>query len=314
MTSRPRSPVARAPRDSATTAGGRTWPTAPGLAVAVAMAVLVTAAAAQQPAPAPAAAPPPAARPNPSTTFITGVPADPTEAWALAYGGRLYDTWWLVLGEDEPATANPAYPKAGSATGADTWTCTACHGWDYKGALGVNGSGPGSTGIKGVAGAAGMDPAMIAVLLRAAPHNYTPAMIGDDALARLALFISKGLYDTNATIDPVTHKVSGDVAHGRAIFQTVCATCHGLNGRQMNFGTAAEPEYVGTVANNEPEVVLHKLMNGIVEVPDDLRAAAPFAGAAGTGLGFYPAAMETWRGLGMPFAVDVLAYAQTLPE
>src|SRR6185295_13710216 len=126
----------------------------------------VTAAAAQQPAapppaPAPAAAAsaaPAPARPNPATTFITGVPSDPTDAWTLAYGGRMYDTWWLVLGEDEPAAANPAYPKAGSATGADTWTCTACHGWDYKGALGVNGSGPGSTGIKGVQGAAGMDP------------------------------------------------------------------------------------------------------------------------------------------------------------
>ncbi len=159
-----------------------------------------------------------------------------------------------------------------------------------------------------------MDPAKIAALPRAPPHNYTPAMMPDAALARLALFVSKGTHDIAAFSAPATGKVTGDVAHGRAIFQTVCATCHGLDGRQMNFATAAEPEYVGTVANNEPEVVLHKLMNGIVDVPDDLRAAAPFAGAAGTGLGLYPAAMETWRGLGMPFAVDVLAYAQTLPE
>src|SRR5439155_5217528 len=138
----------------------------------------------------------------------------------------------------------------------------ACHGWDYKGAAGINRSGPDFTGIKGVEGAAGADPARIAAVLRATPHNYTPAMIPDEALARLALFVSKGLYDTKATIDPVTRKASGDVAHGRAIFQTVCAACHGLDGRQMNFGSAAEPEYVGTVASNEPEVVLHKLVNG----------------------------------------------------
>ncbi len=292
-------------------AGHQAWLSVPRVALATVTAVLVTAAAAQQPAPAPATA----ARPNPATTFITGVPTDLTDAWALAYGGRMYDTWWLVLGEDEPVAANPAYPTTGTATGADTWTCTACHGWDYKGASGAYG--PGSTdftGVKGILAASGQAPAMIAALLRAAPHSYTPAMIPDDALARLALFISKGLYDTNAIIDPVTRKVSGNVDHGRAIFQTVCAACHGLDGRQMNFATAAEPEYVGTVASNEPEVVLHKLMNGIVEVPDDLRAAAPFAGAAGTGLGLYPAAMETWRGLGMPFAIDVLAYAQTLPQ
>ena len=136
-------------------------------AVLIVSAFWVPVAAAQQPA---------GPTPDRSKAFITGVPLDATEAWALAYGGRMYDTWWLVLGEDEPTTANPAYPASGSATGADTWTCTACHGWDYKGALGVNGRGPDFTGIKGVEGAAGMDPAMIASLLRAAPHNYTPAI------------------------------------------------------------------------------------------------------------------------------------------
>jgi mono/diheme cytochrome c family protein len=259
------------------------------------------------------------AAPSPSADFITGVPRDPSDPWAIGYGGRLYDSWWLVLGKPEPDTNNPSYPATGAATGADTWACTACHGWDYKGVAGFNGKGPvfdpteAFTGIKGIEDAEGMDPAKIAALLRAPPHNYTPAMIRDDALLRLALFVSAGLYDTGPYIDLNTRKVSGNVDRGRAIFQTVCASCHGLDGKQMNFGTAADPEYVGTVANQEPAVALHKLMNGIIDIPDDLRNQAPFGGAASAGLGMYPAAMESWRALGLPFAVDALAYAQTLP-
>jgi thiosulfate dehydrogenase len=254
-----------------------------------------------------------------SDDFITGIPADPSPAWTIAYGGRMYDSWWLVLGEPEPTTNNPSYPSIGAATGADTWACTSCHGWDYKGAAGFNGTGPvfdpteSYTGIAGVTGAMGEDPAKIAALLRAPPHNYSAAMIPDDALMRLALFISQGLYDSSSYIDPATRKAKGDVVHGRAVFQTVCASCHGLDGRQINFGTAADPEYVGTVANNEPAAALHKLMNGISVVPDDVRSQAPFGGAAGAGLGMYPAAMESWRALGVTFAADALAYAQTLP-
>jgi thiosulfate dehydrogenase len=175
-------------------------------AVLMALVLLITVAAAQQPAAVPKA--------NPAKAFITGMPSDPTEPWALAYGGRLYDTWWLVLGENPPAEQNPAYPKAGSATGADTWTCTACHGWDYKGVNGVSAHGENFTGVKGVEGAKGRAPAEIVALLRASPHNYTPAMIPDDALGRLALFINKGLYDTNTYIEPSTRHVSGDIAHG----------------------------------------------------------------------------------------------------
>ena len=122
-------------------------------AVLVALVLLVTVAAAQQALPA--------LKANPARAFITGVPSDPTEPWALAYGGRLYDTWWLVLGEEPPANENPAYPKAGSATGADMWTCTACHGWDYKGVSGVSAGGENFTGIKGVEGAKGRAPAEI---------------------------------------------------------------------------------------------------------------------------------------------------------
>jgi mono/diheme cytochrome c family protein len=236
---------------------------------------------------------------------IVGIPSDPTDEWSLAYGGRLYDTWWTVLGEPAPTTTNPAYPAVGKATGAGTWGCRGCHGYDYKGVAGVNATGAGFTGIKGVLGAQGEDPAKIAALLRAAPHNYTAAMIPDDALVRLATFISRGTYDIDAYVDPTTKKVKGDVTHGRAVFQTFCAACHGLDGKAINFAAPAAagappvaPDYIGNRSNRQPEVGLHKLMNGLVNVPD--REKVP--------------PMANFRVIGIQAAVDALAYAQTLPQ
>jgi thiosulfate dehydrogenase len=33
---------------------------------------------------------------------------------------------------DEPQGTHPSYPKAGKKTGAGTWRCKECHGWDYE--------------------------------------------------------------------------------------------------------------------------------------------------------------------------------------
>ncbi len=129
------------------------------LVAATTLLVPTAIALAQQPA-APAPSAPPA---DLHQAFISGVPADPSDDWAIAYGGRLYDTWWQVLGEPAPTATNPAYTAsapAGKATGATTWRCRECHGWDYKGATGINGQGSAAfTGIKGILAASGRAPA-----------------------------------------------------------------------------------------------------------------------------------------------------------
>ena len=267
------------------------------IGVMLVAAALIPAASAQQSSPPPAA--------SIKQSAIVGVPADPSDEWTLAYGGRLYDTWWQVLAEPAPTTTDPAYPAAGRAMGATTWRCSTCHGYDYKGVAGINAAGAGFTGIAGVLGAAGQDPATIAAALRAPPHNYTAAMIPDDALLRLAAFISKGTYDTASYIDPASRKVKGDAAHGQQVFQTFCAACHGLDGKAINFAAPAAagappamPDFVGNRANREPEVALHKIMNGLTNVPD--REKVP--------------PMASLRAIGIQAAVDALAYAQTLPQ
>lgn len=222
--------------------------------------------------------------------FVLGVPIDPTEEWALSSGGRMYDNWWEAVGTEEPKETHSAYPAAGSQKGAATWRCKECHGWDYKGVAGAYAKGSHVTGIKGVDKMSGADPAKIAALLRAQPHGFTAKQIPDDALGRLALFISKGQHDTTAYIDAATKKAKGNIEHGRKLYQAVCAACHGFDGKLLNFGDAKSPEFIGTVAADNPWETLHKIRNG------------------------QPGAMmPAWRVFDIQYAVDVVAYSQTLP-
>ncbi|MEQ8193351.1 MAG: c-type cytochrome [Rhodospirillales bacterium] len=221
--------------------------------------------------------------------YVTGRPAAPSEAWILSFGGRLYDDWMKTLDKKAPAGTHPAYPKSAKQTGALTWRCKECHGWDYKGAGGQYASGSHATGIKGIDGAAGRDPERIAGILRSRIHGYG-TLLPDQAIEALALFVSKGQHDADQVIDPKTGNVKGDAKRGAAIFQTVCAACHGFDGKTLDWGTAQKPAYVGTEANANAWEVLHKLEN-----------AHPGA------------AMVSLRAFSLQDAVDALAYARTLP-
>lgn len=235
----------------------------------------------------------PQGKPHPDT-FVIGAPDEPSDAWKIAAGGRIYDVWWDALGRERPRATNPNYPAAGKRSGSTTWRCVECHGWDYKGAEGV--TAPGGpfadryTGIKGLFASTGKPVEAIAAALRRPPHNYTPDMLRDEELARVALFVTKGLHDTDRFIDRKTGKVTGDPVRGAAVFQTVCAACHGYDGKALNWGKPDAPAYVGTEAASLPWEVLHKIRN-----------AHP--GAAMVNLQAFP----------LDVAIDVLAYAQTLP-
>ena len=48
---------------------------------------------------------------------------DPTNIWAIARGGQLYDNWAAVLEQEAPEQTHPAYPAAGKKKGKSTWRC-----------------------------------------------------------------------------------------------------------------------------------------------------------------------------------------------
>ncbi len=223
--------------------------------------------------------------------YIYGAPAQPTDAWIMSRGGRLYDNWFSALDADEPEGTHPAWPASNEKSGAVTWRCKSCHGWDYKGADGKYGSGSYKTGIGGVLPSAGNSVDAIKARMMDATHGFTTDMIPDEQMAYLAAFVAGGLDDMDAVIDSASGDVkNGNSDHGAAIFQTTCAACHGFDGRALDWGDDKEHGYVGTEANANPWETLHKIRNAHPGVE-----------------------MISLRAMPMQDSIDLLAYARTLP-
>ncbi len=232
--------------------------------------------------------------------YVIGGPESASQTWLISSGGRLYDNWAASLGVKAPAKRHPAWPTANtSISNEDTWRCKNCHGWDYMGRDGQYRSGANATGIAGVQKARGRDPAVIMSILGNAAHGYTDEILPQHAKYRLALFVSRGQHNA-AQFVLANDKIKGDAEQGRPIFQNVCASCHGFDGRARKLGGSpgrpgSNPnnaiQYVGTKAQNGPIEVLHKICNG------------------------HPGAiMVSMRGFPIEVAANLLAYAQTLPK
>jgi thiosulfate dehydrogenase len=221
---------------------------------------------------------------------VRPVAAQEANIWDLARGGQLYDQWWAALDVEPPNETHPAYPPDSKKKGPETWRCKECHGWDYKGKDGAYAVGSHFTGIKGVRDTVGMDPEKIVDIILDETHGYTTSMLPMGSIRKLALFLSLGQTDMDQYIERATRKARGNVRRGAAFFHTICAVCHGSDGKAMNFKVVGRPEYLGTVANENPWGTFHKIRN-----------AQPGVG------------MVSLRVLSTQEQADVLAYVQTLP-
>lgn len=205
---------------------------------------------------------------------------------SVAHGGRLYDNWQLEEGARHQSLPHPAYPPtAHYANDAQlTWRCKACHGWDYQGSQGDYALGRNATGIKGIRAMVGADPARIVAVLRNTTHKYG-AVLKERDLQDLANFVSFGQVDMNTAIDRQSRKIRGDAARGSAYFGTICAGCHGADGKRIT----TPP--LGLVVRANPWGSLHTILNGH---PDEK--------------------MPALREFEMQLLLDILAYAQELPD
>lgn len=217
---------------------------------------------------------------------IAAPPASAETESSLARGGRLYDKWYAVLGTDAPAAPHALYPsdKKYAGDAKSNWRCKECHGWDYLGADGAYQSGSHTSGIKGINGAAGRDPAEIVALLRDPQHGYGDKLAAAD-LQDLANFVSAGQVDMDAYIDRAGKAPKGDAAQGAAYYNTLCAQCHGLDGKKPK-GMKPFAQQMGN-----PWEVMHKILNG---QPDEN--------------------MPALRALDRQVVADIMSHMATLPE
>ncbi len=220
------------------------------------------------------------------TVFISSLPAEAFDEGAIARGGKLYDKWFKVIKADKPTETHPAWPSANTKKkGNATWRCKSCHGWDQKGASGAYASGSYKTGIKGVAGMAGADLAKIISVLKDKTHMLSGKM-SDADFKDLALFLRAGV-DMDKYIDGANMAPKGgDAAKGANYFNTICAGCHGKDGRLPK-------DMKKTLAKqmSNPWEVMHKIMNG---QPGEQ--------------------MPALRALDPQIIVDIMAHLATLPK
>lgn len=184
-------------------------------------------------------------------------------------GGRLYDKWWSVTKVAPPDKTHPAYPAAGKKTGANSWRCKECHGWDYMGKDGTYSSGSHFTGYKGIRGMAGKDPAEIRKRLSGGIHSLSDKL-GDAELNALAVFVAKGQMDMDKYIDRKTKQAMGDSARGKQLFKKQCTKCHGEQGDALNLGKKDAPAYLANLASENPWEVLHKIRFGHPDAKMDI--------------------------------------------
>jgi thiosulfate dehydrogenase len=213
--------------------------------------------------------------------------ADSETESSMARGGKLYDKWYAVTGAKAPDTMHPLYPASGqyAERPKSNWRCKECHGWDYQGANGAYKSGKHATGIKGIDGAARRDNAAIIAVLKSPEHGYGDKL-SDADLQDLAIFIRTGQVDMKRYIDPSNKKpISGDMANGAAYYNTMCAQCHGKDGKSPK-GMKSFGKQMGN-----PWEVMHKILNG---QPDS--------------------EMPALRALDRQVVVDIMSHLTTLPE
>ena len=226
--------------------------------------------------------------------FVVGALAWPGASLAnevessMMRGGLLYDKWYKVIGERAPGEKHPLYPDDGkyASKPGTTWRCKECHGWDYKGKDGAYAKGKHYTGIKGIRGMEGGDPAAVVALLKDDKHGFGDKLEDED-LRDLANFVTKGQVDVDAYIDASSKMPKdGDGAKGAAYYNTICAKCHGRDGTEPDDMKKSLGKQMGN-----PWEVMHKIMNG---QPDE--------------------EMPALRALDKGVAVDIMSHITTLPK
>jgi thiosulfate dehydrogenase len=161
----------------------------------------------------------------------------------LILGARLYADWIAETGQPAPSGNQPLWSTHTTTTssGADTWRCAACHGWDYQGADGAYSSGANFTGFPGVYPAREKSSAELLSVLTGgtnADHDFS-SFLSDSELEALVTFIQSGLVNDSEFIDRATLKViDGDAAHGETLYSRPAVNVTALTALPFNSARA----------------------------------------------------------------------------
>jgi len=187
----------------------------------------------------------------------------------LTLGAQFYDKWYAVLGVSAPAGDMPIWSRQSTNTrsGEQTWRCSECHGWDYKGVSGAYSAGSHKTGFPSLMNILpNLSQEEIIAHLKGEkdPAHDFSAYLDEASMQKVALFLKEGLIDDSEYIDVISLKViAGSSGHGRDLYQAACAQCHGEDGKTIIFRTEGVQESLGAVARRDPFRFLHRTRFGV---------------------------------------------------
>jgi len=225
----------------------------------------------------------------------------------IARGGRGYDKFWVEYALDIPKKRHVSYPETGKAKSADSWRCKECHGWDYMGAQEAYQSCSHFTGLIGISTAQVQSVESVVGVLKNNTHRYD-SVLPPTALKDIAMFVVEGQVDIQTMINDEAKTAIGDQSKGKKTYNNMCADCHGLDGKTLNFSHDTA-KYMGTVAVANPWEALHKIRNGHPGAFID-HMAGRHTDRRSMGTHFMPP-MRTK--LSVEEQADLLSYIQSLP-
>lgn len=249
-------------------------------------------------------------------TPVEELDADVQEATIL--GGRLYDNWFSEVDNATVPTAEnpmgkfiPGYPSGEpyltfKALDKDKqYRCKTCHGFEYTGSEFF------PAGIIDTPDKITFE--QFQTLMKdgfplsfgnsaETVHDFGTLGLTDDAITLLGAFIVYGVVNVEDYLYPFSPTYGaigrGDVANGQTLFngEAECKNCHGANGKLLDFDSGPGVEFVGTIGQEDPAEMLHKIRFG---QPGESRTTS------------MPTIYDS--GLTTQDAADIMTYTQKLP-
>ncbi|NOX42824.1 MAG: hypothetical protein GXP19_03695 [Gammaproteobacteria bacterium] len=194
----------------------------------------------------------------------------------IVAGGLAYDKWWVgTSGTTEPLDDHPLWDTqtTNTRTGADTWRCKECHGWDYLGKDGAYGPANSHfTGFAGVMEAKVKDPTTVFCTIKSLENHAFGDVLPEKSILELTAFIvdyggqSKGIIDYNVVLDSDNISTGDGAVNGAgnrdynlgSAGGCSSSSCHDIDGTQ----NAGNEFSIGDVAFDNPWEFLHKVRYG----------------------------------------------------
>lgn len=184
-------------------------------------------------------------------------------------GGLLYAAWDVVAGYELPLENHPLWFDD-TVFDITSWRCSTCHGWDYSGRIEVSSSDPEEfIEYPALFSMMGESPEEVIAWLDGTNntnHDFSHFLTEEDLydLSAFLTSLTSGLVTPNLIAEIDTGKVRGTSSFGEDLFKSKCRECHGSDGARINFGTAAQPLFLGNIAVGNPWRAAHIIRYGHV--------------------------------------------------